>query len=182
MTRFAPVLDWRSPLMTEKVVVLDRGNIEFLYPGDWSIAASKEGYLTLSDPSESCRLEVSYQKVPPPAAEIPVARLLERLLEQVPEAPSDVTIESQTSGNGRFAWTDYAYPSTDKRTGNDAEAHGRWLIGSNGLFQLLMTFYYWEDDSGWAVTSWSRVYETIQFGDGSTLTSPEEHWSMRRKH
>jgi hypothetical protein len=82
----------------------------------------------------------------------------------------------------RFAWSDYAYPSTDKRTGDPAEAHGRWMLGSNGLFQLLMTYYYWTDDAPWAVPAWNRIIETIQLGDGSQLDGPEAHWSMRRKN
>ena len=168
--------------MGEKVVVFDRGNLEFLYPNDWHVARNKDGYITLSDPTESCRLEVSYTTLPSGAGEIAVEELLKRLLSQVPEAGAETPIETISDANRRIAWADYAYPSTHKRTGEPSEAHGRWLVGSNGLFQLLMTFYYWADDASWATRVWERVVETVQFGDGSQLQSPEEHWSMRRQN
>ena len=168
--------------MSEKVVVLDRGNLEFLYPSEWSLARSREGYITLSDPTESCRLEVSYTRVPSAGAEAPVEELLGRLLTQVPEAGVSPAIEVSEDESRRLAWADYAYPSVDKRTGDEAEAHGRWLVGTNGIFQVLMTFYYWAGDADWAVPVWERAVETLQLGRGNQLESPEEHWSMRRQN
>jgi len=168
--------------MGEKIVVLDRGNVEFLYPDDWSVSRNQDGHITLSDPTESCRLEVSYTKIPPEAASFPLDRLLRRLLSHVPEAGSEFEIQSSSESNVRFAWTDYSYPTTNKRTGNDAEAHGRWLVGSNELFQLLMTLYYWAEDAAWAVPIWTRIFETVQFGDGSQLARPEDHWSRQRRN
>ena len=168
--------------MREKIVVLDRGNVEFLYPETWNVSRTREGYITLTDPTESCRLEVSYTKVPPEAAGFPVEKLLQKLLAQVPESGSSPEIHSGSDSNRRFAWTDSGYPSTDKRTGDEAEARGRWFLGSNDLFQILMTYYYWADDASWAVPAWERIVETLQFGDGSQLESPEEHWSRRRRN
>lgn len=168
--------------MREKIVVLDRGNVEFLYPEHWRAARSKEGFVTLSDPTESCRLEVSYTKVPKTAAGFPVERLLRQLLSHVPEAGSETEIHTSSDSNGRIAWTDYAYPSVNKRTGDADEAHGRWFLGSNDLFQILMTFYYWADDASWAIPVWERVIGTLQFGDGSQLDSPEEHWSQKPRN
>ncbi len=168
--------------MREKIVVLDRGNVEFLYPVDWTVTRSKEGYITLSDPTESCRLEVSYTKVPTEASNVAADRLLQQLLTHIPEAGSRPEIESTSDANRRFAWTDYSYPSIDKRTGNAADAHGRWLLGSNGLFQVLVTFYYWADDASWALPCWERIFETLQLGNGSQLESPEDHWSRQRRN
>lgn len=168
--------------MREKIVVLDRGNVEFLYPHDWGVTRSKEGYITLSDATESCRLEVSYTKVPPEASNLPLDRLLRQLLVHVPEVGAQPEIETSADANRRFAWCDYAYPSTDKRTGNAADAHGRWLLGANGLFQVLITFYYWADDASWAIPRWERIFETLQLGNGSQLESPEDHWSRQRRN
>ena len=38
----------------------------------------------------------------------------------------------------------------------------RLLLGSNGMFQILMTYYYWADDASWAVPIWARIFETIR--------------------
>ena len=97
--------------MKMKIVVLDRGNVEFLYPEPWSLSGSKEGYLTLSDPTESCRLEVSYAKLPAEAEALPVERLLQALLAKIPEAGPRTPIESKSEANRHFAWADYTYPS-----------------------------------------------------------------------
>ena len=168
--------------MGEKVIVMDRGNVEFLCPDGWTVTRSPQGHLTLSDPTESCRLEISYARLPADAANAPVDVLLRRLLEHVPEAGAETKINTVGETGRRLAWADYAYPSTHKRTGDATEAHGRWLIASNSLFQLLMTFYYWENDTECAVAAWERFVETIALGDGAQLGSPEEHWSMRRKN
>lgn len=168
--------------MREKIVVLDRGNVEFLYPRGWSVSRTQEGYITLSDPTQSCRLEVFYTRVPPDAADVPVDRLLRELLTQIPEAGARPEIATSSDANRRFAWCDYTYPSADKRTGDAADAHGRWLVGSNGLFQVLVTFYYWADDASWALPRWDRIFETLQLGNGSQLESPEDHWSRRRRN
>ena len=168
--------------MGEKVIVMDRGNVEFLCPDGWTVTRSPQGHLTLTDPSESCRLEISYARSPPEARNIPINVLLRRLLEHVPEAGADTKIDTVEEAERRLAWADYVYPSADKRTGDAAEAHGRWLIASNNLFQLLMTFYYWDNDTKWAVPAWDRFVETTALGDGTQLESPEEHWSMRLKN
>lgn len=168
--------------MSEKVIVLDRGNVEFLYPGDWLMGSATNGYLTLTDPTESCRLEVSYVPVPAEAADLPVIELLRRLLDQIPEAGTNPDIEERSESNRTLAWAEASYPSTDKRSGEPKEARGRWLLASNDIFQVLMTFYYWSDDASWAVPAWTRIMETLQLGTGAQLESPEEHWSMRRSN
>ena len=120
--------------------------------------------------------------MPPEARSVPIDVLLRRLLEHVPEAGADTKIDTVEEAERRLAWADYVYPSADKRTGDAAEAHGRWLIASNNLFQLLMTFYYWDNDTKWAVPAWERFVETTALGNGTQLESPEEHWSMRLKN
>ena len=168
--------------MEEKIVVLDRGNLEFLYPKAWKMEGSRDGYLVFTDPEESCRLEITYTSLLQEMKQLSPELLLKQLIKNVPEASANEKIYTISNGTVNFAWLDYAYPSTNKHTGNEAEAHGRWLLGSNGLFQLLMTFYYWIDDSSWAVPAWERILETIQLGDGSQLQSPKEHWSLRDKN
>ena len=168
--------------MGEKVIVLDRGNLEFLYPDDWVVGPAPQGYLVLTDPTESCRIEVSYMKVPAEAVEVPVAELLRRLLKQIPEAGSSPDIEESSESNRTLGWTEASYPSVDKRSGEPKEARGRWLLGSNDIFQVLMTCYYWAEDASWAIPAWTRIVTTLQLGSGAQLESPEEHWSMRRSN
>lgn len=168
--------------MTEKVIVLDRGNVEFLYPRDWRVARGPQGAITLSDPTESCRLDVSYTRHAEDMSAAAVEELLRQLLARLREAESDTPIHCLDEPSRRVAWCDYEYVSNDKRTGLPKIARGRWLVGSNAVFRVLMAFYYWDDDVAWAVPAWERIVETLQFGDGTQLASPKEHWSMRRRH
>ena len=161
-------------------MVLDRGNVEFLYPGEWTLSRDLHGSLTLGDPTESCRVDFSYTKLTPETASIPIDKLLRSLLLHAPKASEQPKIATRNDVNRRLAWADYHYVTTDKRSGSTRDAHGRWLIGTNGLFQLLMTFYYWREDTPWAIPAWERIVDTIEFGDGQQLSRPEEHWSMQK--
>ena len=53
------------------------------------------------------------------------------------------------------------------------------MIASNDLFQALLTYYYWADDTAWAVRAWEAIVETLRFGDGIPLETPKDHWSLR---
>lgn len=165
-----------------KIIVLDRGNVEFLYPGEWTVSRGQQGSVTLSDPTESCRLDVSYTRLPAGATAVPPEAVLTSLLQHISEAEVEPDIENVEEPARSLAWCDYEFVTQDKRTGNPKTARGRWLVGQNDTFQILMTYYYWEEDASWAVPAWKGIVETIQLGDGRQLSRPEEHWSMRERH
>ncbi len=41
---------------TEKILVLDRGGMELIYPGEWSAHPEPTGVVVLQDPDKSLRL------------------------------------------------------------------------------------------------------------------------------
>ena len=171
--------DPQEPIKDEKIVILDRGNVELAIPRDWSVKPDPEGYMKFEDPTEECLLEVSYLRLPNLAPEAPTVE--ERLRFALREDPRsrEAPITSFVRGETSLSWTDYLYESEDPKRGTRRTARGRWLIASNGRFQVLMTFYYWKDDAAWALRSWERIVQTLSLGDGSQLTSPFEHWSLR---
>ena len=49
----------------ERILILDRGNVEFAYPHDWSFVPDPAGFAKLEDSRKDCLLEVSYLHLPP---------------------------------------------------------------------------------------------------------------------
>ena len=78
--------------MEEKIVVLDRGNLEFLYPKAWKMEGSRDGYLVFTDPEESCRLEITYTSLLQETKNLSPELLLKRLIKNIPEASTNEKI------------------------------------------------------------------------------------------
>lgn len=171
---------------SEKILVLDRGNVELGFPRDWSVEPNPEGFIKLEDPTNSCMIEVSYLTLPqlPPGAPPlpPLPELLRHILMDAPGADAATPIVTSERGGLRLAWADYLYECDDTERGERRQAHGRWLLASNGLFQVLTTYYYWTDDTSWAVPAWDRMIETLRLGDGVPLESPKDHWALRDRY
>ena len=167
----------------EKILILDRGNVELGVPRGWSVEPEPEGFLKLKDPTDSCLLEVSYLQLPPllPSAP-PLEARLQLLLQGPPEAAGYSPIVVSERPGMRLAWAGYTYECDDTDRGEQRQARGRWLIAANGIFQALLTYYYWADDAEWAVAVWEKIVETLRFGTGIPLESPKDHWSLREEN
>src|SRR5437867_2123624 len=61
--RGEPMTDPQEPIKDEKIVILDRGNVELAIPRDWSVKLDPEGYMKVEDLTELCLLEVSYLRL-----------------------------------------------------------------------------------------------------------------------
>ena len=165
--------------VAEKILILDRGNLEFAVPRDWTVKPDPAGFLRLEDGTEECLLEVSYMAPPPIPPGMPdVAQRLRFALETSPDGRGAPTTRVDR-GDLRLAWAEYPYESDDPRRKRRRPARGRWLIAENGRFQALLTFYYWVDDASWAVPAWERIVATLRLGFGERLGHPLEHWSLR---
>lgn len=164
----------------ERVVIFDRGNVEFGLPRGWTAEPQAEGYMKCKDPTDSVLLEVSYLRLPPlEPGELPVAERLRYALAGDPQATGHGPITTFRRGDVEFAWAGYAYECDDTERGEPRAALGRWMIAANSLFQALLTYYCWTDDAAWAIPAWERIVETIDLGDGIPLETPQDHWSMR---
>ena len=167
----------------EKVLILDRGNVELGVPSGWSVEPDPEGFLKLKDPTDSYLLEVSYLRLPPLLPSTP--RLEERLrliLKDTPDAAGHSAVAVSEREGMRLAWAEYAYECADTDRGEQRQARGRWLLAANELFQALLTYYYWADDVVWAVAVWGKIVETLRVGNGIPLESPKDHWSLREEN
>ncbi len=163
----------------EKILILDRGNVELGVPRGWSVEPDSEGFLKLKDPTDSYLLEVSYLQLPPllPSAP-PVDERLRLVLKDTPEAAGHSPIVVSERPGMRLAWAEYTYHCEDTDRGEQRQARGRWLLAANEIFQALLTYYYWVDDADGAVAVWEKIVETLRLGTGIPLESPTDHWSL----
>jgi len=175
-----PDLDARTR-RGEKIIILDRGNVEFGYPGDWTVTPDPEGHIKLTDPAGQARLEASYLRLPSLPPDAPsVEERLRYALTEAPEAGPLTPIATVERTDMQLAWAEYRYECDDTDRGERRRARGRWLVAANRHFQALLTYCYWDDDAGWAVPTWERIVETLRLGDGVPLESPKDHWAVRR--
>jgi hypothetical protein len=164
----------------ERVVIFDRGNVEFGLPEGWTAEPQSDGYMLCKDRTDAVRLEASYLRLPSvDPREFPVAERLRLVLAGDTNAARHTEIVAFRRGDTEFAWADYLYECDDTERGARRAAHGRWLIASNAYFQTLLTYYYWDDDSAWAVRAWGGIVDTLHLGDGIPLETPRDHWSLR---
>ena len=164
----------------DRVLIIDRGNVELALPRGWTVAPDPQGHLACKDPTDSCKLEVSHFALPPLLPTAPSVTERIRLgLEGVADPSTCSPVVTFHRGRAEFAWVDYVFTSDDTERGERREAHGRLLLAANPWFQAVFTFSYWTDDTAWAVPIWERIVETIELGDGVPLETPRDHWSLR---
>ena len=166
----------------EKILVLDRGGMELIYPGEWSVHPEPTGVVALQNPDKSVRLEVLFGRLSRESAEatlLPVEDLLRHFLEEVPETKRNVVTQRDVQPNGTMARAHYTYES-ESGAADAREAHARWLVARNPLYQIVLTLRYDSEDAPSATAAWERIIETLQLGDGVPLNSPNDHWSLRK--
>lgn len=164
----------------ERVLILDRGNVELALPRGWAVEPDPDGHLACKDPTDSCKLEVSYLALPPLLPSTPpLAERLRLALDGVADPSTCSPAVTFRRGPVDFAWMDYVFEADDTERGERRQAHGRLLIVANDWFHAVLTFSYWTDDAAWAVPIWERIVETIDLGNGVPLETPKDHWSLR---
>jgi hypothetical protein len=164
----------------ERVVIFDRGNVEFGLPRGWTAEPQAEGYMKCKDPTDAVVLEASYLRLPSPdLREFAVAERLRLAMAEDSNAARHTGIVTFRRDDTDLAWADYPYECDDTERGERRAAHGRWLIASNDLFQALLTYCYWADDASWAIRAWETIVATLHLGNGVPLETPKDHWSMR---
>lgn len=164
----------------DRVLVLDRGNVELGLPRGWTVAPDPQGQLTCKDPTDSCKLEVSCFALPPlPPGAPSMAERVRASLQGLADVARRGPVVAFRRGRAEFAWTDYVFTSEDTERGEVREAHARLLLAGNPWFQAVLTFSYWTDDTSWAVPIWERIAQTIDLGDGVPLETPRDHWALR---
>ncbi|HEY3351626.1 MAG TPA: hypothetical protein VGQ83_00125 [Polyangia bacterium] len=146
-------------------LMLDHGNLEVAVPPTWS-AKREESCITLQDPADTRRLEISYLRLPSLAPDAPsLADRLRHVLLSAGEQEAAAHIDRQQRANLELVWADYPYEAHDDERDIVRPARGRWLLASNGVLQALLTYYYWTDDAPGAVADWEQVAAMLRLQD-----------------
>ena len=164
---------WRDD---ENILILNAGAVTLAVPRSWEVEGKVEGfgYLNLKDPTDSCALQISCIGIPPLVPEAPPIEAMLRDV-AVDTHPSAAFAEVHSARRDRLhlAWLDCSYPEQDTERDELRTAHARLLFATNRIVGALLTFYYWSDDTDWAVRAWERMVETLRLDSPGSLARPD---------
>ncbi len=147
-----------------KVFVADRGAVRFEVPGDWYFEPATKSFrfCDRKPPDDNCRLEVSYNRLPPADWSLfPLAKLLKDVVERdkrdILERGEIVTVKRQTA---RIVWTEFKFMDSNEHR----EAYSRICIGLGSGIQCLITFDYWVEDAPRLIPVWDNVMRSLTLG------------------
>ena len=147
-----------------RIFVVGRGAVRFDIPQAW-VLQPDTGSIKIYDgdpPNDNCRLEVSYNQLPPIEwGGFPLAPLLEEVISgDHREILSKGEVMSLNRHGLRLVWTEFCFMDpVEKR-----EAYSRMLIGIGGNVQCLITLDFWPEDAKRVDPVWDEVIRTLQLG------------------
>ncbi len=147
-----------------RICVIGRGAVRFDFPQAWLMEsdATSVKFYDAAPPDDNCRLEASYNLIPP----IDWSGLpLEQLLKDVVEGDHrEIVSKGEVIGlrrpDLRLVWTEFRFHDPAE----DREAHSRVCIGLGGNVQCLITLDYWPEDLGRIIPVWDEVMRTLKLG------------------
>ena len=155
--------NWKSTPGT-RIFVAGRGAVRFDVPEDWHFEPDEKSFrfLDKKPPKDDCRLEVSYNLLPPANwAEFPIVPLLRQVLrDETRDAIEQGEIIKLKRQTARIVWTQIKFIDPIEHR----PAYSRICIGLGSGVQCLITFDYWEDDAERLTPVWDMVMESLVLG------------------
>lgn len=147
-----------------RIFVAGRGALRFDVPQDWFFEPDTKSFrfLDKKPPNDDCRLEASYNLLPPGDwQDFPLIPLLKKVAQEderdVIEQGEIIRLECQTA---RIVWTELKFIDSQE----NREAYSRICIGLGSGVQCLITFDYWVDDAERLTPVWDTVMESLTLG------------------
>lgn len=154
---------WESKPGT-RIFVAGRGALRFDVPHDWHFEPDAKSFrfLDKKPPNDDCRLEASFNLLPPGDwANFPLVSLLQQVIRDdernVVEQGKIIQLKRQTA---RVVWTQIKFIDAPE----NREAYSRISIGLGSGVQCLITFDYWADDVERLLPVWDTVLESLVLG------------------
>lgn len=154
-----------------KVFIADRGNVQFWYPEDWKVTPQKNDRIKFEDPGEDCVLEVSYFRLP--QVDIPLPSPKEQLwmvMQRQAIAAKEDDIQFSEKSGQRMASVEYSFDDPKEHR----EARAFMAVVNNKLFQALITFAYWPEDTERFKPALQMVLNSFMLGTGFQYASPQQ--------
>lgn len=155
--------NWQSQPGTQ-IFVAGRGALRFDVPQDWYFEPDEKSFrfLDKKPPNDDCRLESSYNLLPPGDwANFPLVSLLEQVVKDDERNPIDIgeiiQLKRQTA---RIVWTEIKFIDSQE----NREAYSRICIGLGSGVQCLITFDYWASDAERCIPVWDTVMRSLVLG------------------
>ena len=155
--------NWQSQPGT-RIFVAGRGAVRFDVPEDWHFEPQENSFqfLDRKPPDDDCRLEVSYNLLPPGNwAEFPLVSLLQQVVSDDPRHEGKVgKIKQLKRQTARVVWTQFEFIDPQEKR----PAYATIAIGLGSGVQCLITFDYWVDDAERCVPVWDTVLSSLVLG------------------
>ncbi|RMG10999.1 MAG: hypothetical protein D6728_09575 [Cyanobacteria bacterium J055] len=155
--------NWKGTPGT-RIFVAGRGALRFDVPHDWYFEPDEKSFrfLDKKPPNDDCRLEASFNLLPPANwAEFPLVPLLRKVVKEddreVIETGKIVQLKRQTA---RLVWTELKFIDPEEKR----EAYSRICIGLGSGVQCLITFDYWADQAEKLTPVWDTVMNSVVLG------------------
>lgn len=155
--------NWKSQPNT-RIFVAGRGAVRFDVPHDWHFEPQENSFqfLDRKPPNDDCRLEVSYNLLPPADwTDFPLRNLLKQVVEDDSREPSEMgEIHQLKRQTARIVWTQIEFIDPQE----NRPAYSRIAIGLGSGVQCLITFDYWVDDAERVTPVWDMVMSSLVLG------------------
>lgn len=147
-----------------RIFVAGRGALRFDVPEDWHFEPDTKSFrfLDRKPPNDDCRLEASYNLLPPGDwTDFPLTSLLKRVVRDddrnITQKGEIIELKRQTA---RIVWTQFKFIDPNE----NRDAYSRICIGLGSGVQCLITFDYWVDDAERLNPVWDTVMDSLVLG------------------
>ncbi len=154
---------WRSN-PGYKVFVAGRGAVRIDVPQDWVFEPDDKSFrfLDAAPPNDNCRLEVSFNLLPPSDWKLfPLKSTLKKIAEEderdLIEVGEVVTLKRQTA---HIVWIEIKFMDSEEHR----EAFSRICVGLGSNVQCLITFDFWVDEAEKLIPVWDEVMRSLTLG------------------
>lgn len=155
--------NWKSQPNT-RIFVAGRGAVRFDVPHDWHFEPQENSFqfLDRKPPNDDCRLEVSYNLLPPADwTDFPLRNLLKQVVEDDSREANEMgEIHQLKRQTARIVWTQIGFIDPQE----NRPAYSRIAIGLGSGVQCLITFDYWVDDAEKFTPVWDMVMSSLVLG------------------
>ncbi|GCA74117.1 hypothetical protein MiTe_00939 [Microcystis aeruginosa NIES-2520] len=158
-----PDHNWKSS-PGNSIFVAGRGAVRFEVPQDWHFEPDDNSFrfLDRKPPDDDCRLEVSYNLLPPVDwKELPLKGMVKKLAREDSRNPHEIgEVIQEKRQTVRIVWVQIQFIDPQE----NRSAYSRIAVGIGSGVQCLITMDYWVDDADKFTPVWDTVISSLVLG------------------
>ena len=156
---------WEATNPGYQIFVAGRGAVRMDVPQGWIFEPDEKSFrfLNADPPNDDCRLEVSFNLLPPGEWDLfPLKSTLKNIMEKdernVTEWGEVITVKRQTA---RIVWMEIKFIDDQEE---ERDAFSRTCIGIGSNVQCLITMDFWADQAEQFTPVWDAVMRSLTLG------------------